>query len=261
MTLAPALVTLIENEMAALEKKDFLRPGMGFDKHVGEFSNLLAQVKEDEVPLTQAGFEFSLLSKFYGYLEMITQVHGDRVVAESDKKASRKEFNEKMPEAKEVKKLLMAVGRYIVTRTESNEDKKVYDMVRKGHGDVDTLTDIVTMAAFLRKHDPLTQEVRPGGKTVDAGYLDDVERKALDLIKLRGEAITSDDDSKEQVDRQNRLMTLTINAQREIKLFAEMAFYDDPDRYDQFYASDEKRKMNKETQSASESAPEQAPQE
>jgi len=245
MELTPALETQIEQEMAVLTKDDYLRPGMGFDKHVGEFSNLLAQVKEDEVPLTQAGFEFSLLAKFYGYLEMITRTHGDRVVAESDKKESRKEFNLKMPEAKKDKKLLMAVGRYIVKRTDSKEDKKVYDMVSEGYGDVDTLTDIVTMAALLRKHEGLAQEVRPGGKTVDAGYLDDVEEKAIDLIKLRGVAITSDDDSKEQVDRQNRLMTLSINAQREIKLYAEMAFYDDPDRYDQFYASDEMRKMNK----------------
>ena len=245
MELSPALETLIEQEMAALTKGDYLRPGMGFDKHVGEFSNLLAQGKEDETLLTQAGFKFSLMSKFYGYLEMITKTHGERVVAESDKKESRKEFNLKMPEAKKDKKLLMAVGRYIVKRTDSKEDKKVYDMVADGHGDVDTLTDIVTIAAFLRKNKDLTAEVRPGGKTVDAGYLDNVEQKAINLIKLRGEAITSDDDSKEQVDRQNRLMTLTINAQREIKLYAEMAFYDDTDRYDQFYASDVIRQKNK----------------
>ncbi len=256
MTLSPALETLIENEMTALTKDDYLRPGMGFDKHVGEFSNLLAQEKEDETPLAQAGFDTSLMAKFYGYLEMITRTHGERVVAESEKKESRKEFNLKMPEAKKDKKVLMAVGRYIVKRTDSKEDKKVYDMVADGYGDVDTLTDIVTLAALMRKHKSLAQEVRPGGKTVDDSYLDDVEQKALDLIKLRGEAITSDDDSKEQVDRQNRLMTLTINAQREIKLFAEMAFYDDTDRYDQFYASDEMRKQNKnrdaETQPATE---------
>ena len=255
MELTPALETLIEQEMAALTKGDYLRPGMGFDKHVGELSNLLAQVKEDEVPLTQAGFKFSLMSKFYGYLEMITKTHGERVVAESDKKESRKEFNLKMPEAKKDKKLLMAVGRYIVKRTDSKEDKKVYDMVADGYGDVDTLTDIVTMAALMRKHEGLAQEVRPGGKTVDAGYLDSAEEKALGLIKLRGVAITSDDDSKEQVDRQNRLMTLSINAQREIKLYAEMAFYDDPDRYDQFYASDVIREQRKSAEKDQETPP------
>ncbi len=245
MTLSPALETLIEQEMAALTKDDFLRPGMAFDKHVGEYSNLLAQEKEDETLLSQAGFNTSLMAKYYGYLDMITRVHGDRVVAESDKKESRKEFNLKMPEAKEDKKVLMAVGRYIVNRTDNHEDKKVYDTVAKGYGDVDTLTDNVTMAAFLRKHKSLAQEVKPGGKTVDASYLDDVEQKSLGLIKLRGEAITADDDSKEQVDRQNRLMTLCIQAQREIKLFAEMAFYNATDRYNQFYASDEMRKQNK----------------
>ena len=255
MTLSPALETLIENEMKVLTRDDFLRPGMAFDKHVGEFSNLLAQSKEDQTPLSQAGFDTSLMPKYYGYLEMITQVHGERVVAESDKKVSRKEFNSKMPEAKEDKKVLMAVARYIVNRTGSKEDKKVYDMVADGYGDVDTLTDNVTLAAFLRKHNSLTQEVKPGGKTVDDGYLDTVEQKALDLIKLRGEAIAADDDSKEQVDRQNRLMTLSIQAQREIKLFAEMAFYNDTDRYNQFYASDVRRKQAKQDEPAEQEVP------
>ncbi len=245
MTLSPALEKLIEEEMKVLTKEDFLRPGMAFDKHVGEYSNLLAQEKEDEPLLSQAGFDTSLMPKYHGYMDMLVLVHGDRVVAESDKKESRKEFNLKMPEAKKDKKLLMAVGRYIVKRTDSKEDKKVYDMVAKGYGDVDTLTDNVTMVALLRKHKGLAQEVRPGGKTVDESYLASVEEKALGLIKLRGEAITSDDDSKEQVDRQNRLITLTIIAQREIKLYAEMAFYDDTDRYDQFYASDERRQQGK----------------
>ena len=74
------------------------------------------------------------------------------------------------------------------------------------------------------------------------------EQKALGLIKLRGEVVADGDDSKEQVDRQNRLMTLCINAQREIKLFAEMAFYDDTERYNQFYASDARRREKKPAQ-------------
>ncbi len=124
-------------------------------------------------------------------------------------------------------------------------------MVRKGSGDMDTLQDNITMASFLRKHKDLAQEVKPGGKSVDDKYLDSVEQKALGLIKLRGEVAADGDDSKEQVDRQNRLMTLCINAQREIKLFAEMAFYDDTERYNQFYASAAGRRKPKTDQNPS----------
>ncbi len=238
MTLTPELKQLIEQEMNGLTKDDYLRPGMSYDDFITEFSSLLAQEKEDEVPLTGAGFNASAMPKYYGYMDMIVQEHGARIVSELETKQSREEFDSKMPEAKKDKKLLMAVGRYVITRTEKREDKKVYDLVRKGRGDMDTLQDNITMASFLRKHKDLAQEVKPGGKSVDDKYLDSVEQKALGLIKLRGEVAADGDDSKEQVDRQNRLMTLCINAQREIKLFAEMAFYDDTERYNRFYASD-----------------------
>ena len=99
------------------------------------------------------------------------------------------------------------------------------------------------------KDDAMTQQNRRplqmSGKTVDDAYLIQVEENALGLLKLRGEAIAAGDDARGQVDRQNRLMTLCINAQREIKLFAEMAFYDDTERYNKFYASATIRQQRK----------------
>jgi type IV secretory pathway component VirB8 len=41
----------------------------------------------------------------------------------------------------------------------------------------------------------------------------------------------------------NRLLILCILAQREIKLFAGIAFYDNPEYYDKHYASDRRREI------------------
>lgn len=63
------------------------------------------------------------------------------------------------------------------------------------------------------------------------------EADALKLLKLKGTADAARDDTMDQVDRQNRLISLCVAAEREIKLFAEMAFFDDIERYNRFYAS------------------------
>ena len=245
MDLTPELKQQIKQEIEALVKDDYLRPGMSFDNFVGEYSMVLGQATEDKSTLAQTGFDATLLPKYYGYMKELVLEHGARVATELEKNQSSKDFDVKMPEANKDRKLLMAISRYIVTRTEENEAKKVYDMVRKGHGDVDALTDNITLVSFLRQHKDLAQEVKPGGKTVDDAYLIQVEENALGLLKLRGEAIAAGDDARGQVDRQNRLMTLCINAQREIKLFAEMAFYDDTERYNKFYASATIRQQRK----------------
>jgi hypothetical protein len=57
------------------------------------------------------------------------------------------DFSKLLAQATEDKKLLMAVGRYISFRTGRREDKKVYNMVRDGRGDVDTLNDNITMVS------------------------------------------------------------------------------------------------------------------
>ena len=131
----------------------------------------------------------------------------------------------------------------------------MYDEVRKGTGDVDTLNDVVTMAAFIRNHEKLAGQVRPGGKSADTAHLNQAKKNALHLLKLRGVALASNDDPKDEVKRKNQLLTLCILAQREIKLFAEMAFYENMDHYDQFYASDTLRKQRN-NQSENDAPPE-----
>jgi hypothetical protein len=241
MTITEEMNAIIENDMAALDQEDVLRSGRSFEDFVDEFSVLLAQATEDEALLVAAGFDFSSMPRYRAYLEKLMAEHGARVVAEADTTASIEAFHAGMPRAEADKKVLMAVGRFVVARTRAPEARRVYKMVRKGRGQVDTLNDNIAMVGFVRRFSETAALVRPGGQAVDDAFLSRVEEDAVRLLKIRAEALTAGDDVSLQVDRQNRLITLCVLAERDIKLYAESAFYDDSDRYNRFYASRARR--------------------
>ncbi|MBN2528340.1 MAG: hypothetical protein JXR76_18270, partial [Deltaproteobacteria bacterium] len=240
---------IIAEEMKSIQKTDWLRPGMAYDLFSGEFSQLLAQAKGDLALLEAAGFDGAQLPKYEAYYRELNAVHGKRVVAEEAMVYAREQFGSQMPQAENARRRLMAVARYVVMRSGSDKAQKVYDMIRSGSSDVDKLSDIITTVEFVRNHMTLANEVRPGGQPIDETWLAKTEEMAHQLLKLRGQALVSDNTPQEQIEKQNQLLTLCIRAQRDIKLFAEMAFYDDVDRYNRYYASAEMRRKNAERQS------------
>lgn len=258
MQLSEEMNRRIEEQMAALTRDALLRPGMSYNDFTREYSELLAQAEEDEVPLRAAGFDFSTMDLYAGYLEKLVLEHGERVNAEAETGEARETFAEGMPRAREDKALLMAVGRYVEARTEGPEAKRVLDRVRKRRGDVDTLNDNIALVGFARRFKTLVLEVRPGGQVIDDALLTRIENDARRLLRVRGQAVAAADDTSLQVDRQNRLITLCVEAKREIKLFAEMAFYNDADRYNRCYASDAGRRPAATTEEPAETAEEAA---
>ena len=232
---------VMESEMGALSEEQFIRPGCAFDIYEKYFSKLLAQTEKDRAPLTAAGFRYEeKMPKYVAYHEKLALEHGQRVNAESAVSKAAKVFREGIPQAKQDKKVLMAAGRYVVARSETPEPKRVYDQVRKGYGHVDLLNDNIAMVAFCRTYAGLVSEVRPGGITIDEAFLERVESEAVSLLKRHGEAAAATDEESYRVDRQRRLLTLCILAERDIKLFADAAYYDDTDYYNDNYARPDK---------------------
>lgn len=246
----PTVHEVIEQEMAALTKEEYLRPGMSYNDFAEEVTNTFAQAQEDKKSLVDAGFDWSRMPKYIQYLQMLSLEHGKRVSNEGIQAEVQEQYKDKMPQADAIKKVLLVVIRYIVKRTNDSKDKRVYEIIRDGYGDMDTLQDILASISFIGAKMELAAQVRPGGIVVDQAYLDSAETLALHLVKLKGEVTAAADEGSEYVDRQNQLITLCIQALREIKLFAEIAYYDNPDHYDEFYASDRKREINKKYQEA-----------
>ena len=88
MSVTDDLNAVIENEMAALSKEQFIRPGCAFDIYEKYYSKLLAQTEKDREPLTAAGFKYEeRMPKYIAYQEKLAVEHGQRVNAESDERA------------------------------------------------------------------------------------------------------------------------------------------------------------------------------
>lgn len=246
MPIPDQIDTQVEQEIASVGPRDYLRTGRSYNDFLSEYTGIIAQVEEDKEPITGAGYEWKKMPKYIAYLEKIPKVQADRIVAEGDEADVVEEFEKRMPEAQKTEKLLMAMGRFILAQTEDADDKRVYDRVRDGYGYVDSLSDIVTMANFGRRHMDIVSQVSPGGQVIDKAYLNKVEKEALDLLKLKGAAEAASDDISKQVDRKNRLITLMVKAERDMKLYAEMAFFNNIEHYNKHYASESlRRKRNR----------------
>ncbi len=243
MAIDPKLDKLIEQEMTALIKERLLRPGMSYNDFTGEYTNIIGQSKEDKIPLTNAGLTWNFMRKYEAYLAKLAIEHGERVASEGVVAEVEEQFGELMPQAKAARKIIMVVLRYILARTDDSKIKRAYKMIRKGYGNIDTLHDIIAGISVINKNLKFLSQVRPGGKEVTQKFLEESKALALQLIELKGDVTAAADDGSFHVDRQNRLITLCIQAQQEIKLFAEIAFYDDQEHYDRYYASDRLREI------------------
>ncbi len=232
----------VEQDIASMEPGEYLRPGRSYNDFLNEYTGLVAQYVEDKLLVTGAGFGWNKMPQYEAYVTKLPKAQADRIVAEGEQSEAEKEFGERMPEAQKTKRLLMAMGRFVIAQTQAPGDKRVYDNVRDGYGQIDDLSDNVTMANFGRKHFDIASKVRPGGQEINKEYLDKVEKEALDLIKLKGFSDSASDDISKQVDRKNRIITLMVKAERDMKLYAEMAFFDNIDHYNKHYASESLRR-------------------
>lgn len=244
MSISPEMNTMLESKMENLKRDQILRSGRSYNDFTDEFSGLLAQATEHRPILEASGFSFALMEEFNAILEKMVLVHGERVAAEGHADDAVKEYKEEMPKAKNNKKILSAVIRYLIAKTDDHEIKKMYDIVRKGHSQIDTLSDIISMTNIIRKYSEICFQVSPGGTTINEEFLEEVHQHALNLVALKGQADVVVQDMQNEVSRLNRITSLAVEAEREIKLFAEMAFYNDIEKYNQYYASSSLRARN-----------------
>lgn len=235
----------IEKEMAALTADQYLRAGMAYNKFVKELTNLIAQAKEDKEQFSKAKFDTAELPYYYACLEKLALGHAHRHTAEKTEEHVIKEFNEGMPVAKNNKKILMGMGRFVKRETNDKEAIHIYKYVRKGCGNVDTLNDNITMSQFGIRFLETASKISPDGQDITEEYLTGVGSEAIRLLKLVGLADAASDEKKEEVDRLHRIVTLCVKIRSDIKFYAEMAFMSNPDHYSEHYASEHFRSLRK----------------
>lgn len=253
MAITPELDDRIEKEMAALTPVQYLRAGMAYNKFVKELTGLIAQAKEDKDQMSKSKFDTAELPYYYACLEKLALEHAHRHTAEKTEEKVIQEFKDGMPVAEHNKKILMGMGRCVIREKNDKEAIHIYKYVRKGRGYVDTLNDNITMSQFGMRFLETASKVSPDGQDITEEYLTRVEKEAVNMLKLVGLADAASDETKEEVDRLHRIVTLCVKVRSDIKFYAEMAFMSDPDHYSEHYASETFRSLRKEKDDIEES--------
>jgi hypothetical protein len=114
-------------------------------------------------------------------------------------------------------------------------------VLAKGSGMIDDMTDSVGLTSFIAQHPEQAAQIRPAGQVIDAQFLEQAKNRAVGLLAARGFVLEHGVPQNAAVDRQNRLLTLCLNAQSDIKKFAYAAFCDDIEYYNRHYASEASR--------------------
>jgi hypothetical protein len=207
------------------------------NKFIGEFSGNLAQADEDRDILVASGFDQELMPKFRGLLEMLSLAYGERLGTTPESPEKRVAFNEGMALAEKDRRRLGVVGAHIAEKSGDPMARRSYRLIAKGSGYIDTLTDNLGLVALIKKYPEEAAEIKPGGVEISAAYMDEVVARAVELLQMRGIVVEKGVPKNVTVDRQNRLLTLCLNAQSYIKKYAYAAFFDNIEYYNSNYAS------------------------
>ncbi|HEX2957505.1 MAG TPA: hypothetical protein VHO70_11780, partial [Chitinispirillaceae bacterium] len=195
------------------------------------------QMQIDLERLIQAGFEKECSVKYIGLQEMLVLLYGERhgtVAPESEKNQYVKK---QMALALEDKKRIMIVGRHIYDVHKDSTVKAALGPGRNGKGAIAVLTKILELVSLIQAYPETALQIRPCGVAVDDHYCTMVTNRALELLKLRGYIVVRGVPKNVKVDRLNRIITLCIQAQTQIKKFAKAAFLDNFDYYKDNYCS------------------------
>lgn len=250
MAISSELEKEIEKEAAGLRKKDYRRPSMTISKFLDEYGNNLAQAEKDNDALVAAGFNGSRMPKYRACFEMLSLAIGERIGAIPDTPEKRARFDEQMALAEKDRRMLAVVCSHIAERSSDKKAQQNYRMIAQGNSIIDTLTDNLALVALIKEFPQYAAEIKPGGVAVTKEYMEEAIKRAVDLLQMKGIVVEKGIPQNAAVDRQNRLLTLCVLAQADIRKFARAAFYDNSDYYIKNYASEIRRQYNGEEEPA-----------
>ncbi len=237
MTISNGLLAEIEAEIAALNPDKYRRPAMSLDAFLADYGQTLAQADTDKDKLTGAKFDWTKIEKYRGYLELLTITHGERIGLTPATIEKQPEYIAKMDIVKSDKRYMSRIANHIVDVTNDKSAAHSLKAINKGSGDIDVLNDIMSFIPFIKRYPDLAKQICPNCVEVTDSYLDQARDRAIELFQMRGYVVNKGLPENSNVDRQNRILTLCLNAQSEIKKFADSAFCENQDYYNSNYAS------------------------
>ncbi len=227
-------------------------PGMSYEVYSQEFARYLAQAEVDKSYLLGAGLLWEDKALYDAFLFMLSEEHADRILAEGLKTPEKEEFDEKMGNADLNEDILYRVARFIDKRTEDESFKRSFKQIKINSSDFITLSNIITLCDLIATEPELALKIRPGQTEVNENYLTFVKAEAHYLIELDAKVHSTGNDRSYHVELQKKLITLCINATDEIIEFADAAFINDRDYFQEHYTNHVRRERYKATLRAQE---------
>ena len=231
-------VNQIEDQLAALNESQ-MRSGSA-QEIIGELTLILAQIRKDQEALVNAGFPWQREQECDTLLRMLSLTNAERMVSVPEASVERKEFKERMAAAEEDGRKMRLVISHIIDVTNDPTVKAGYKQILLGSGQVNNIQDNLASVNMIRRFPGVAPQIRPGGIAYTPDELDRIERESLELLRALGSNSGSGRPRCSAVDRQNRLITLCLDALSLIKKYARAAFINNPDYYDRYYATKRK---------------------
>jgi len=243
MAITPEMSTLVEQKILGVDKNLYRRSGLTINKFIEAYGIILAQTVKDLQSLTGAGFNADNIPLYNAYLEMLSLIVGEKRGTLPANQTERTDFNQKYALAQQDKKRLSIVANYIVQTISEKAINRNLKKADKG-GIVGTLCSNLALISIVKKYPQLASQIRPGQFTVTPDYLNEVSNRAIELLGKKGFVIEQGVPKNVFVDRQNRLITLSMDAISDIRKFADAAFFANIEYYNENYAAPFRRTTN-----------------
>lgn len=212
----------IDQAIAAVDK--YKRPQSSFDNFTQWFAQILDQSEQDKEALILAGYYWQKHAYAKTLFTYLKKIHSDRIAAEGKSPAPNEEFNSKLKKMRKYRTSLSLLLNFIIGKSKRNKGKASLQIAQKGRTNLDVINDIIALTAVLKEHPDHIGSIKPRGKEVTMELLEHLAEEAGELLHLEGEAQSSASERTILVDKVNRTITLSIEAIKEIKQFAKIAF-------------------------------------
>lgn len=235
MTLTPEMKSIIDNKMIGVNS--IRRSGLSHFNFLDDYGSLIANTEKNLAALVKAGFDETELPYYRGCLEMLALTIGDRTSTDVQAVAKSQEYARIVADVAVYRVELGVVGRSIAKNSGNRKVQQKYKQIIKGSGDIDNAIDILGLVSMVQSYPELAVRIRPDGKTIDENYCKNASEKAMALLQLKGYVVVNGVPQNNGTDYLNRLITLCIDNQSDIKEFAQAAFCKDPDFYNANFTS------------------------
>lgn len=197
------------------------------------YSRYTNQIVVDKERLIQSGYDWTIAERDIALFTVFTEVHAERIAAEG--KGANSIRRKKMEKMNMYYEVLCLIVQHVFDETNDETVKAAHSKIKKGNSQADTLHDILAMAKVLKEHQDIAVTFTPRGIVANEGYLDLITQEVQSLLDQNGIPIQTSSERAYLVDRQERIITLCLEAIDRIKKYAKGTFFMDKAYYRKFY--------------------------